>query len=181
MIVYAATSDPLPVGQQLPLIQGESTGHQSRTANNDEWSQMEQIIDDLRLPNEHSRKTCYFACESLEECSYYKQLQIIDPFTGAPVGPQQIHYYRLEMPNPTKAVMALIARGMHHLHEPAVLEELGAEYWRQPQGKWQYFEFLDPHVEVLEEVEPPDDLSVFGAAAAYSSDITMAKNRWPEE
>lgn len=56
--------------------------------------------------------------------------------------------------------MALFWFCRQHLNAPATLDEICAEYWRQPQHQWNYFECLDRTMIVLDEVAPPDPYAV---------------------
>lgn len=181
MILFTASTRQYEPGHILEARQAPSAGHLERIADNQPWREMEEHLERTRRENEHPRATAYFACQSVEECARYLQSQVTDPMSGEPVGPQEIFYYRVDMPSPTKAVMALVFRGMHHLADPDIVQQICEEYWRQPNHGWEYFEFLDREGRVLDRVEPPDEFATMIAGDRYTNDIIQAKRIWPEK
>lgn len=181
MILFTASTQKYELGHIFPVRSGPSRGHLERIADNEPWRQMEECLERARRDNEHARASAYYACQTLEECARYLQSQVTDPMSGEPVGPQEIFYYRIDMPNPTKAVMALVFRGMHHLgHQPEILSQICEEYWRQPVHRWEYFEFLDREARVLEILSPPNEFAIMMAGEGYTNDTIQAKRIWPE-
>jgi len=50
---------------------------------------------------------------------------------------------------------------MRHHANGAILAEIAAEYWRQPQGKWKYFEYVGLTMTILEELPAPGASQLF--------------------
>ena len=180
MILFTASTRKYGPGHIFNVRSAPSRGHLERIAHNEPWRGMEERVERARRDNEHARATAYYACQTVEECGRYLQSQLTDPVSGEPIGPQEIFYYRIDMPNPTKAVMALLFRGMRHLGQPEILSQICDEYWRQPSHRWEYYEFLDREARVIELVNPPNEFAVMMAGEGYTNDIIQAKHIWPE-
>jgi hypothetical protein len=180
MILFTASTQLYEAGHVFPSRLEPSRGHVQRIAHNEPWRRMEEALERHRRSEEQPRATAYYGCAALEECARYIQSQICDPISGEPVGPQTVYFYRIEMLDPTKAVMALVFRGAHHLHDAEALREICGEYWRQPRHRWEFFEYLGREAGILERVDPPDQFAVMGAGEGYTNDLIQAKRLWPE-
>ncbi|QDT10719.1 hypothetical protein [Planctomycetes bacterium K23_9] len=180
MSLYTASIYKLPDGEIRPKRSRLSSGHIDRIKDNIPWAEMEACLEWHRLPNEQSRMTAYYACESIAQCGAFIVPQTEGPFRERKEAVPEIFYYELECPSATPTVMAIVKRGMHHLSNRPALAEFCEEYWRQKKARWKYLEFLLPEFKVIKRVDPPSKEDMDSAMRAYTDDIAQAMAIWPE-
>lgn len=176
---YFATTRQFPDGHVFPVSAQPSKGHTSRMEGDDRWVAMEEKFEATRQEGEHSRATAYYVSGSVGECGLYMQRQMCDPVTGEQTNDAQIHYYEVEMPNPTRCVMKLCDRATEHAANEETVDGIAAEYWRQEKYKWDYFEYLDETMTIIREVEPPTEAEINIANEQYLNDTIRSRNIWP--
>lgn len=179
MIVYFGTTVVWPVGHQFPANATATGGHQTRMRGSLGWQTMELAFEQHRLPHEQSRTTASFTCEHLAESVLFMRAQQFDPYTAVRVDTKQLHFYEAEMPNPTRCVMPLCARGTYRYADRAALAEIAAEYCRQPSYEWEYFEYLGATMTIIQEVQPPPEMEVGVAKMSHQNDTDQSLAIWP--
>jgi hypothetical protein len=177
-IRYFASIHVFAPGHVFPVVNAPTPDHLHRCAD-PVWAQIEQEMENRRHPNENPRALSYYACPTLEEAAAYIQYRPPVIQQGAAVEPPPYHYYEVEMPDPTDAVMALFWFAHHHLNHPAVLNAIAEEYWRQSVHQWNYFESIDRIMTVVAEVAAPDQYAVMGVMNGYLDDQQQAQHLWP--
>ncbi len=180
MPLFTASTVLRKVGDVVPVRDKPSRGHLARIADNEPWKKMEELLELSRRPDEQSRVTAYYACETPEECAAFIVPQLKGMFAKVEDKKLEIYYYTIDVSKATKTVMALIFRGMHHLDKPDVVQEICEEYWRQPKYKWKFFEHLVPEYRVVDVIAPPDEFTMYCATDGHTDDGIQAKRIWPE-
>jgi hypothetical protein len=177
-IRYFASVHQYAAGHVFPVVNAPTPEHVHRCLD-PVWAQTEQEMENRRIAPETPRPFAYYACLTLEDAAAY--IQYKPPVYGAGQFevPPPFHYYRVEMPAPTDATMALFWFSSQHLNHPAVLDAIAEEYWRQRLHHWNYFESLDRTMTVLAEVNPPDQYAVMVAFNGYVTDTQQAQFLWP--
>jgi hypothetical protein len=165
-------------GHVFPVVNAPTPEHIHRCLD-PVWTQIEQEMENRRVAPETPRPLAYYACPTLEEAAAYIQYKPPVYHAGEFEGPPPLHYYRVKMPAPTDAAMALFWFSRHHLNHAAVLDAMAEEYWRQRLHQWNYFESLDRTMTILAEVDPPDQYVVMGVMNGYVDDIQQAQLLWP--
>ena len=180
MPLYTANIHKLRDGEIRPKRTKLSRGHIDRIKDNIPWAEMEACLEWHRLPNEQSRMTAYYGCESVAQCGAFIVPQIEGPFHERKEAVPEIFYFEIECPSATPTVMALIKRGMHHLSDRAVVAEICEEYWRRKKARWKYLEFLIPEYRINKRVDPPSKEAIDRAMRGYTDDVSQAMAIWPE-
>ena len=83
------------------------------------------------------------------------------------------------MPAPTRHPMALVDRLGRNKGNEQRLMEITKEYW-QPTRAWQFWEYLDGSMTVIEKLGVPDFTTLAGASQRYLADLDLAARLWPE-
>jgi hypothetical protein len=179
-VLFFASTQVYAIGHHFAPLLAPSAGH-LRRCQDANWAAMEAEIERRRRPGEQPRATAYYATETVEECAVYIQYrpQEFDAH-GQPIPVPAFYYYRVEMPHPTRCAMVLLDRALHHLSNPAVLDQIAEEYWRQPRHRWSFYEYLDSEMTVLDVEPAPDEMDLHIVFDGYVDDRNQAIGLWPD-
>jgi len=118
-----------------------------------------------------SRLTAFFATATVADCLYYHNIQTDYALA---------FLYKVKMSSPNRHPMALIGKAEKHQGNSECLKAIVEEYW-QPTKNWQFWEFLDASMEIIEGVEPPSNEMVAGAKFRYDEDRRLVNALWPTQ
>jgi len=93
-------------------------------------------------------------------------------------GNEPIYLYRVEMPSPHRHPMALVDVVKRNQAEPDRLKDIVEKYWL-PSQDWQFWEYLDCSMTIIETLSEPDFTMVAGAGQRYLADHVLAGQLWP--
>lgn len=161
------------VGTTL-LSKGEDTDFYRR-AHADGKGGVEETLGAHRPDGAPDRRSCLYACGSLEHCQVYADGE---PHDG------DWHFYEVTMPNPWKAPMVLAGHLLRVGVRKAIASSIAREYW-SPTVTWQYIEFMDVEMTIRAQADPiptwPPPTSVDGARAGFQDDALAARQMFPAD
>jgi hypothetical protein len=175
-LLFHASHYSYAVGQSLGPI--EKNFFAQKRDKDITFAKLEDQFEKLRPRDAHSRRSAYYACESLSECAAYllgeeEQSVVIDGGRG-----QTRKYYRVEMERPLRTAMALVYRASTKRNDAATLQSIIREYWH-PTKSWAFWEFLSPCMKVVEVCSNPGLIEVAVAWETYRHDSNLAKELFP--
>jgi len=124
-----------------------------------------------------SRKTAIFAFDSIEACLSFWEGERDhgsrrEDYSGFG------YFYRVTMPNPTRAPFQLSGHAFFLLQLDLPDEPVIAEYWH-PEQKWRCWEYLDSTLTVVERVTPENFLVRGAFNCIYMEDKRLSQRLWP--
>ncbi len=161
--LYHASGRVLEVGITLP-------SEVRAVADANAW--IEEEFERYRGGRSVSRRETLFAAGNDADCVKYLKAQ--QDYDGRPV-----YVYRAAMPSPQRHPMALADRLRRNKGNDQRLSEIAKEYW-QPTQAWQFWEYLDGSMTVIEKLDLPEFGALAGASQRYLADFDLAARLWPE-
>jgi hypothetical protein len=128
----------------------------------------EERLEKYRLRGMPSRRATRYAFDDPNHCALYGQSE----YRG-----HKLYYYRVAMPQPVRAPMALVdAIGKIEGVTEAQVEQIVREYW-SPTRAWSFWEYLDTAMTIIEQIPAPDTsaLEFMGAQGSWDTDFDLAR------
>jgi hypothetical protein len=132
---------------------------------------IEEEFERLRRGRSVPRCEARFAMASGADCVRYLRAQ--QDYENRPM-----YLYRVKMQSPQRHPMALVDAARRNREHQDRLREIVGEYWC-PTRAWQFWEYLDRTMTILENLSLPDAAMVAGAAHRYNGDYDLAARIWP--